>query len=166
MNEVIPFSYQNLDSKKWLMTHCKLSDINLKKFHHSKTKNYVTNNIYCCSDELSETERLIFLFIYDLKAQQKYLPWIHINQDKLALIIGKSTAVVSRAINNLVGYNMLIKEKDRFWDYMLIPNENIKQWWISIDTERLNFLEEKRKHTASSNTQLIQEYKNYTKMKQ
>jgi len=165
MNEVIPFHYQNLDSKKWLIIHCELSDINLKKFHHSKTKNYVTNCIYCCSDELSETERIIFLFIYDLKAQQKYLPWVHINQDKLAFILWKSTAVVSRAINNLISYKILIKEKDRFWDYMLIPNENINLWGVSIDVDRLNFLEEKRKHTASSNTQLTKEYQSYTKMK-
>ncbi len=165
MNEVINFDYQNLDSKKWMMLHCKLSDVNLKSFHHSKTKNYVTNNIYCSSDELSETERLIFLFIYDLKAQQKYLPWIHINQDKIAFILWKSKAVISRSINNLISYNIIIKEKDRFWEYMYIPNENIDKWWVSIDIDRLNFLEEKRKHTASSNTQLTEEYKYSSKMK-
>ncbi len=165
MNKIINFNYLDLGSKQWLMNHCELSDINLKSFHHSKIKNYVMNSLYC-TDELSDNEKLVYTFIYDLKAQQKYLPWIYINQWKIAFILWKSTSSISRDINSLIEKNLLIKSKDRFDETMIVPNENINTWAISVDTERLNFLEEKSKHTASSNTLLNKEYKSYLKMKE
>jgi hypothetical protein len=38
----------------------------------------------------------LFTFIYDLKAQQKYLPWINLNQAKIAMILRKSPATISK----------------------------------------------------------------------
>jgi hypothetical protein len=72
-NKIIDFSYQDIETKNGLMDYCKLSDVDIRNIHHSKIKNYVMNSIYC-SDELSDNEKLLFTFIYDLKAQQKYLP--------------------------------------------------------------------------------------------
>jgi len=163
-NNIIEFEYKNLNSKEWLMIHCELSDVNLKSIHHSKIKNYVMNSLYC-SDELSDNEKLLFIFIYDLKAQQKYLPWIHINQERIAYILGKSVSSISRDINTLIDKNLIFKINNRFNDCIIVPNENIYNWWISIDLDKLNFLEEKRKHNASSNVQINNEYKNYLKMK-
>jgi len=151
--------------KEKLMEYCKLNDIDLRTIHHSRMKNYVMNNLYC-ADELSENEKFLFTFLYDLKAQQRYLPWVNINQEKLAFILWKSKGTISRDINTLIHYNLIIKTKDRFNEVVLIPNENINTWWVAIDSERLSFLEEKRKHTASSHKQLETEYKSHSNTQQ
>jgi len=164
-NKVIENNYDNLHIKEKLMEYCELNDIDIRTIHHSRIKNYVMNNLYC-ADELSENEKFLFTFLYDLKAQQRYLPWVNINQEKLAFILWKSKGTISRDINTLIRYNLIIKAKDRFNETVLIPNENINTWWVAIGTERLSFLEEKRKHTASSHKQLESEYKSYSNTKQ
>lgn len=159
---IIEFNYQDLDSKEGLINHCKMSDINLKQVNHTKMKNYVMNNLYC-ADEINDSERMIFTIFYDLKSQQKYLPWITTSQEKIWLILNKSSWTISAGIKKLIQFNMLIKQKDRFGAVIFIPNENINTWWVSIDTDRLSYLEETRKHCASSNVQLTQEYKKHIK---
>lgn len=165
INKVIENSYDNLHIKEKLMEYCEKNDIDLRTIHHSRIKNYVMNSLYC-ADELSENEKFLFTFIYDLKAQQRYLPWIHISQEKLAFILWKSKGTISKDINSLISKNLIIKAKNRFNETVLIPNENINTWWVSIDMERLSFLEEKRKHTASSHKQLESEYKSHTHTKE
>lgn len=161
-NEIIDFNYESINTIDWLMEHCIKADFDIRSIHHSKIKNYVMNPIYI-ADELSDNEKVLFTFIYDLKAQQKYLPWIYINQEKLAFILWKSASTISRDIQTLIEYNLIFKAKDRFWETLLIPNENINTWGVAIDEERLSFLEELRKHTATSNTQLSDEYKHHLK---
>lgn len=163
-NKVIENNYDNLNIRDHLMKYCEMNDIDLRTIHHSRMKNYVMNYLYS-ADELSDNEKFIFTFIYDLKAQQRYLPWVAINQEKLAFILGKWKSTVSKHINSLIKYKLIIKAKDRFWENILIPNENINTWAVAIDSERLSFVEEKRKHTASSHKQLEWEYKTYIKMK-
>jgi len=163
MTNVIEFTYDSISTPKGLKDHCNLSSVDIRSIHHSKTKNYVTNLLYC-TEELSDIEKLIFLFIYDLKAQQKYLPWIQVNQKKIAFILGVSESTVSRAFLNLIRYNLLIESENRFGEKIIIPNENILTWWVAIDSNKLSILEELRKHIASSNRQLTEEYK--TQMKE
>lgn len=158
MQKVIEFTYDNISTQEGLKNHCTLSSVDIRSIHHSKTKNYVTNLLYC-SEELSETDKLIFMFIYDLKAQQRYLPWVQVNQKKIAFILGISESTVSRAFQNLTMYNLLIESENKFGDKIVIPNENILLWWVAINTNKLSVLEELRKHTASSNNQLTEEYK-------
>lgn len=153
--------YEALNEKENLMNYCKECDVDIRSIPHSKMKNIVTNRLYICG-ELNDLEKLVFITIYDLKAQQKYLPWVNITQERLAQILCKSKSSISKALNNLSKYNLIFKRKDRFWDKILIPNENIDDWGVAIDTDKLSLMEEKRKHTASSNKQLETEYKNYS----
>jgi len=162
MTKVIEFNYESIHTPKGLHEHCNMSDVDIRKVDHSKPKNYVTNLLYS-TEELSDIEKLVFLFIYDLKAQQKYLPWIKVNQKKIAFILGVSESTVSRAFLNLIRYNLLIESENRFGEKIIIPNENINTWWVAIDSNKLSVLEELRKHIASSNRQLTEEYKSQMK---
>lgn len=164
-NTVIEFEYENLDDITELMYFCDMSEINLKTLQHTKMKNYVMNNLYL-ADELNDSDKVLFTFIYDYKSQQKYLPWIQVTQEKLATMLGKSKSSISKSLKNLIQYNLIIKAKNRYGETIFIPNENIKTWWTAIDMQRLSLLEETRKHTASSNKQLTDEYNIHKNMKQ
>jgi len=72
-NKVIEFQYENLDNPTELMNFCEMSNVNLKTLQHSKIKNYVMNNLYL-ADELNDSDKILFTFIYDYISQQKYLP--------------------------------------------------------------------------------------------
>ena len=72
-NKVIQFDYSDLYNKTKLMKYCELANISLSGIHHSNMKNYVMNYLYMSKD-LKPNDILIFIFLYDFKSQQKYLP--------------------------------------------------------------------------------------------
>lgn len=157
-NIVIPYNYENLKDKDNLIKYCKLADFNLSSISHSKMKNYVMHYLYMI-EELNPSEKLLFTFLYDFKSQQKYLPWIVVNNSKIAYILWISEATISRQLKTLIIYNLVIEDDNRFKERVLIVNENIHTWWIVIDEKKISYIEEFRKHLASSNVQLTSEYK-------
>jgi len=157
-NIVIPYSYENLQDKDNLINYCKLADFNLSSISHSKIKNYVMHYLYTI-EELNPSEKHLFTFLYDFKSQQKYLPWIVITNSKIAYILWISEATISRQLRTLQTYNLIIEDENRFKERVLIVNENIDTWWIAVDEKKISYIEEFRKHLASSNVQLTSEYK-------
>ena len=55
--------------------------------------------------------------------------------------------------------NLLLEGRNKFNEKVLIINENIDTWKVNLYENELSSLEELRKHCASSNVQLTQEYK-------
>lgn len=149
--------YENLNTTEWVMMYCKVSDINIRKINHSKPKNNVMNRIHC--SDINQTAKNIFIFLYDLKSQQKYLAWIYTNQKTISVILDISESVISNAILIMKDLNLIIEKVDRFGSKFLIPNEDYNSWNIDIDPLRLSKLEEIRKHCAWTNKQLTDEYK-------
>ena len=88
--EILEFKYDGIDEEKGLMEYC--STYNLKKGTHSKPKNYLINSLY--ASDIGSTERDIFIFFYDMKSQQKYLPDIQINNVELAKIFDKDKSSI------------------------------------------------------------------------
>jgi hypothetical protein len=74
-----------------------------------------------------------------------------------------SESTVSKAIRKLIKFNLLIEGKNKFEEKILLVNENINTWKIDLHKNELSSLEEFRKHCASSNVQLSEEYKNNKK---
>lgn len=152
----------NLDNH---MKYCEMNHAHFKKWHKSWVKNIVMNSLYAC-DELITVEKYIFIYIYDMKAQQKYLPGIQTNQKSISLILWISDATLSRAIQKLVQSHMLVIWENQFWDKTFIPNENITTWWVSVDMKRLSHISALRKQNASQNQQVTEEFQRYAKMKE
>ena len=161
-DKIIQFDYTNLNDKNNLMRYCELADINLSKIPHSKMKNYVINNLLM-SNDLKCNDKYLFMFLYDLKSQQKYLPGLNISNLKIAFILWISDTTVWRAIKNLESFNLIIDTKDRFDERILIINENIITWKLNLYNDRLTRIEELRKHMAGSNVQLTNDYKSFIK---
>ena len=157
--------YSDLNNKENLFRYCEYVDsINLKKVNHSKIKNYVMNYLYMI-EELTSAEKYLFCFLYDFKSQQKFLPWLEIKYSKIAYMLWISKSTISKIFKKLFEYNIIIEWLNIFNEKILIINEDITTWWIAINEERLSYLEESRKHFASSNVQLSEEYKIYSKVK-
>ena len=161
-NKIIQFDYTDLNDKESLMRYCELADINLTSIPHSNMKNYVMNYLYMSKD-LKDREIIVFMFLYDFKSQQKYLPWFVVNNRKLAYMLWIHETTVSKSINKLIEFNLLVIGKNKFNEKVLLINENINTWKINLYENELSSLEEFRKHCASSNVQLSEEYKTYKK---
>ena len=114
-------------------------------------------------DELSSAEKYIFFFLYDLKSQQKYVHWLAINNKKIAMLLWVSESIVSRTIKTLALYKMVYLWVNKYNEKVIIINEVIDKWWVATNEVRLSYIEEFRKHLASSNIQQTEEYKNYNK---
>gem|GEM_PF-4027899 len=83
---VLEFTYNNLDTEEGMVEYSELADTyNLRKGTHSKTKNYVINSLY--SIDISSQERELYLLLYYLLAQQKYLPSIQLNNTQISQIL-------------------------------------------------------------------------------
>jgi len=155
--------YSDLNNKENLFMYCKYVDtINLKKINHSKLKNYVTNYLYMV-EELTSAEKYIFIFLYDFKSQQKFLPWLQIKYSKIAYMLWISKSTIWKTLKKIIKYNIIIEGLNIFNEKILIINEDISKWLVVINWEKLSYLEEFRKHMASSNVQLSEEYKRYIK---
>ena len=157
-NKVIQFDYTDLHTKTKLMKYCELANFNLSSVPHSKMKNYVMNYLYMNKD-LKPNEILIFIFLYDFKSQQKYLSWLVTNNKKISFMTWIHDSIVSKSIKRLIDFNLLIKWKNKFDEKVLLINENIDTWKVNLYENELSILEELRKHCASSNKQLTEEYK-------
>jgi len=146
--------YKWLTEKNNLIKYCKESDVSLKEFNHSKLKNLITNELYSIK-ELKDNEKFLFLFLYDLKSQQKYLPWINLSQNSLSNILHKSKSTISKTLNSLIKKNLIIKNNIYQMEWkILIINENIETWKVNINVDTKNRLELLRKWLASNNIYL------------
>jgi len=159
-SKVIPFEYEELYDEDKLYEYCKLADFKFKTINTSSMKNYVTNFLFMV-EELSSAEKYIFYFLYDLKSQQRYMHWLVINNKKIAMLLWLSESIVSRTIRKLVLYSMIYLWINKYNEKVIIINEVIDKWWVAINETRLSYIEEFRKHLASSNVQLTEEYKSY-----
>ena len=157
---VLEFTYNNLDTEEGMVEYSELADTyNLRKGTHSKTKNYVINSLY--SIDISSQERELYLLLYDLLAQQKYLPSIQLNNTQISQILWKDKSTISKSINRLIEKNLLSKTQNIHGYDCYVVNENINTWWLAIDKKRLDLMELKRKHLAWLNTHHSEGYKDY-----
>ena len=159
-NKIIPFNYEWLVEEAKLYDYCRLTDFDLRKMNHSKTKNYVTNFVYM-SEELTEKDKYVFLALLDFKSQQKFLYYLAISFKKLAGVLLMSVWKLRDSIKNLEKYNLIIQDTNAYGDKIIIINENILTWWIAIDKNKLGQIELFRKQLAGSNVQLIDWYNDY-----
>ncbi len=160
--ELVQYDYSEIYSPDNLMKYYLKNDSDFRKWDKSWVKNIVMNHLYS-SDELSITEKFIFAKIYDFKAQQKHLPGIEMTQKHIAICLGLDISTVSRALTRLEQMGLLFTWYNQFGNKVLIPNENVTTWWVSIDAHRLSCCELLRKQCASLNKQWDDEFKRYKK---
>ena len=142
-------SLQDFNWEKELKRYLIESEKKNLKEAHTKMLNKVNDYIYSI-ENLSIKEKFIFMFVYDFKAQQKYTPWLIINNQFISDNLWISKSEISKIIKslsdkNLLWYKYVLDKK------LLVPNEDIKSWDINLDKNRLISLENERTNMMRRN---------------
>lgn len=150
----VNYDYSNIRTKWWLIEYSRQALKNRwnANVHHSWTKDIVMNAIY--SSDLTNTEKLVLIFLYDLIAHQDVLPYIEANNRIIAQSLQINEWDISTILKKFEELNIISRIEDLYENRVILFNENINNWNVAYDSASERIITRLRKTLAVNNVEV------------